>query len=193
MNHDHAPIKAQLSRLEKMPLNDRSCQRLTSAVARIRVSGTATNRSASTKNRTQLSMAQIGSEGKTNCPFRNPRLPEKRRSRFNSIRLITADLVLRLRGWVTSTRVGTPPSADLQLIGKQSNTGRCECCFHSDRQFGDYPSSLDSVIIACPRLKPHVREAILTLVDAAKLVESGSASDDVVTCCIPNCLGGKHE
>jgi len=193
MNHAHAPFELQWSRQRKVPSNDTHCQRLTTTVTRQRVPETAKNLSSLRVNSWLLTMTQNDSEGETNCPFRKLGIHEKPGAFFNRIRQVTGDLAKRLRNWLRSTRCGMHQSAAVQSIENQSPTSHCDCRIQSDRQMGNRPSSLDSLINAWPGLKPHVREAIQTLVDAAKLVESGSISDNEVKCHILNCSGCNHE
>jgi hypothetical protein len=45
-------------------------------------------------------------------------------------------------------------------------TGVCRCREVSANPQSDYSSALDYIAAAWPRLQPHVREAIMTLIDA---------------------------
>ena len=193
MNHAHAPFEIRLSRKRKVPTDVTSCQRLTTTVGKERVPETVKNLSSLRVDSPLLTMTQDDSEGETNCPFPKLGIYEKPEAFFNRIRQVTGELAKRLHDWRRSTRCGMHQSDAVQSIENQSPTIHCDCCIQSDRRIGNRSSSLDSLINAWPGLKPHVREAIQTLVDAAKLVESGSTSDDELKCSTLNYSECNHE
>lgn len=193
MKYEHSPFEVQSRRQRKVPSNDTSCQQLPTAEASQLASATAKSSSYWRVNFMPVAMTEIDSVGETNCPIRRRWIHEIRKSYFNLIRRVTGNRGKRRREWLRAIECGMHQPDAAQSIDYQSPTSNCDPCLRSDRQKGKHASSLDSLINAWPELKPHVREAIITLVDAAQLVESGLTSDEAVRCSVHDCLGRKYE
>ncbi len=193
MNHKLATPVLQSSRQRKVPSNDTSCQRLTSNEARPRSLGHTKNVPSFHEKTSKYSLALDDSEGETNCPIRRLCIPEIQGSYFNRIRRIWYCIATRLLEWLSLAQCGVHRSAVVQSMDDQSLTNNGEFCSKSDVQVGEGPSCLNSLIVAWPRLMPHIREAILTLVDAAELVKPALTGDEAAKCSGPFCSGRNYE